>query len=96
MYGVPLTNIDPTEALCIFVQNPQYALQASSENEELMHTILNLQKLQALLYAAISQNINFCNTAHTALFKHYFQKYYKQVQVSARSCDIGLNKHYRS
>jgi hypothetical protein len=57
MFGTPLQDINPMETLRIIAQNPQYSLQASYENEELMNTILNLQQIRASIYTAISPNI---------------------------------------
>jgi hypothetical protein len=78
------------ETSCIIAQNPQYSLQASNENEELMKTILNLQQIQASIYTAISPNINLCNPSHNVTFKKSFMTAYKQVHLSATSCKIGL------
>ncbi len=46
MFGTPLQDINPMETLHIIAQNPQYSLQESNENEELMNTILNLQQIR--------------------------------------------------
>lgn len=95
-FGTPIQTIDPTMTLRIIAQNPQYSLQSAYENEEVIQTLLNLQTLQASIYAAISSNINFCNPSHLTSFKKQFRRVFNQAHVSATSCDIGLQPTYKN
>jgi hypothetical protein len=71
------------------MQNPQFAMQLSRENHEVIQITHNLTKLQASAFAIISPNVNFNNTSNTIKFSRPLKQSFKQIHISAYSSDFG-------
>jgi hypothetical protein len=88
-FGHDLPIIDTTTTLRVVMQNPQFAMQLTRDNNELIQVINNLTTLQASVFAAISPNVNFCNISNMIKFKSSFKRSFKQVHLAASSSNIG-------
>lgn len=93
-FGTEFPSPDPTKTLRIIMQNTQYSMQLSQEDEATIQTISNLKALGASIFTAISPNINWCNSSNTVNFKKKFQRTYQQVHLSAASSDMGKDPNY--
>ncbi len=80
--------------LRIIMQNTQYSMQLTQDDENTLQTIANLKSLEASIFTAISPNINWSNASNVVAFKRKFHHAYKQVHMSVSSSDIGLDPHY--
>jgi hypothetical protein len=95
-FGHSILSIDPRTTFRIVMQNPQYALQLTRDNHEISQIATNLTNLQASAFAVISPNINFCNISHALKFKKSFQPAFKQVHLTASSCEFGAQPCYKN
>jgi hypothetical protein len=75
--------------LRIIFQNPQFSMQLLPDNSDIPHTIVNLAKLNASIFAISSTNINWNNTSNISLFKSPFKKQYQYLHLSTASRDMG-------
>jgi hypothetical protein len=94
-FGHDLPIVDTTTTLRVVMQNPQYAMQLTRDNNELLQVINNLTTLQASVFAAISPNVNFCNISNMIKFKSSFKRSFKQVHLAASSSNIGSQAIHR-
>jgi hypothetical protein len=76
------------------MQNPQYALQLSKANYEIISVVQNPQSLGANIFSAISPNINWHNPTHCTSLKYPFQWAFQQVHLSATASDMGKHPQH--
>ncbi len=79
-FGHEPTNIDPKTTFRIVMQNPQFSMQLTKDNYEIMQIIQNLTTLQTSAFAIISPNINYCNMSNIIKFTRPFKRTFKQTQ----------------
>lgn len=82
-FGSEITPIHPTKNIRIIYQNPQFGMQIGSTNRDMHHAIMNLQILQAPVFAISSPNINWMNSSNEVEFKHHFSCVFPQIHLSA-------------
>jgi hypothetical protein len=80
-YGTTFPSIDPTTTLRIIMQNTQYSMQLTQDDEKTLQTIANLKSLEASIFTAISPNINWNNASNVVAFKRKFNHAYNQVHI---------------